>query len=49
MIRECFRAIDREGIEKDMVVRLRCGLEKKDYAGACFALTETLREVLCIK
>lgn len=46
MIRECFRTIDRNGIERDIVVRLRTRLDKADQAGAYSALAETLRGIL---
>lgn len=47
LIRECFRTINREGIGKDVVVRLRSGLEKNDEAEARSVLTKTLRDLLC--
>ena len=49
MIRECFRAISRDGIERDVVIRLRTRLEKKDQANARQVLTEVLLGVLAKK
>jgi len=46
MIRECFRSISRDGIERDVVIRLRTHLEKKDQAHARLVLTEVLLGIL---
>ena len=46
MIRECFRSISRDGVERDVVIRLRTRLEKKDQANARLALVEVLLGIL---
>jgi len=46
MIRECFRSISRDGVERDVVIRLRARLEKKDQANARLALVEVLLGIL---
>jgi len=49
MIRECFRAINREGIERDIVVKLRARPDKADQIVAISLLTEMLREIILKK
>lgn len=49
MVRECFRKQDRQGVERDVVIRLRKPLLKKDRANAQAALCETLGLALALK
>ncbi len=49
LIRECFRHRARNGIERDLVVRLRKPLEIKDLPKARAALDEMLESVLAVK
>ncbi|MFA5370412.1 MAG: ribonuclease P protein component [Sideroxydans sp.] len=49
MIRECFRAINRDGIERDIVVKLRARLDKADQVTAYSLLAAILREIILKK
>jgi ribonuclease P protein component len=49
MIRECFRKISRQGSARDVVIRLRKPLGKKDLAQARSTLDEMLKNALAAK
>jgi ribonuclease P protein component len=49
LIRECFRKIARQGMARDVVVRLRKPLDRKDFPVARAALGEMLKSVLVAK
>jgi ribonuclease P protein component len=49
LIRECFRRCARQGAAKDVVVRLRKPLDKKDHSRARATLGEMLKTVLTAK
>ncbi len=49
MVRECFRQQDRQGVMRDVVIRLRKPLGKQDRATAQAALFETLSLALAAK
>jgi ribonuclease P protein component len=49
MIRECFRSNARHGLSRDVVVRLRKTLSKKDLPIARITLSEMLKTVLVVK
>jgi ribonuclease P protein component len=49
LIRECFRKFARQGTARDVVIRLRKPLEKKDLALARSTLDEMLKNALAMK
>jgi ribonuclease P protein component len=49
LIRECFRKISRQGMARDVVVRLRKPLDRKDFPVARASLGEMLKSVLVAK
>ena len=49
LIRECFRKCARQGIARDVVIRLRKPLHKQDLAEARATLGEMLKTVLAPK
>jgi ribonuclease P protein component len=49
LIRECFRKCARQGIARDVVIRLRKPLHKQDLAEARVSLGEMLKTVLAPK
>jgi ribonuclease P protein component len=49
LIRECFRKFARQGIARDVVIRLRKPLHKQDLAEARVSLGEILKTVLAPK
>jgi ribonuclease P protein component len=49
LIRECFRKIARQGTARDVVIRLRKPLDKKDLAQARSTLDEMLKNALAMK
>jgi ribonuclease P protein component len=49
LIRECFRHCARAGDAKDVVIRLRKPLDKKDHPAARVTLSEMLKTVLAAK
>ncbi|WP_407897873.1 ribonuclease P protein component [Ferrigenium sp. UT5] len=46
MIRECFRTLDREGVERDILVRLRSHINMSDYRNARTALSNLIYGLL---
>jgi ribonuclease P protein component len=49
LIRECFRKSARQGIARDVVIRLRKPLDRKDFPAARATLGELLNNVLAAK
>jgi len=49
LIRECFRHCARQGVAKDVVIRLRKPLDRKDHPRARATLGEMLKTVLAAK
>jgi ribonuclease P protein component len=49
LIRECFRIYARQGIARDVVIRLRKPLDKKDFPAARATLGELFKSVLAAK
>jgi ribonuclease P protein component len=49
LIRECFRNFARHGTARDVVIRLRKPLDRKDYSAARTILGEMLKTVLAVK
>jgi ribonuclease P protein component len=49
LIRECFRHCARHGVAKDVVIRLRKPLDRKDHPRARATLDEMLKTVLATK
>lgn len=49
LIRECFRACARKGVARDIVIRLRKPLDKKDFPIARAILSDLLKTALAAK
>jgi ribonuclease P protein component len=49
LIRECFRNCARQGVARDVVIRLRKPLDRKDFPVARATLGEMLKNVLAAK